>query len=359
MNAESNTPPTGDVSSHLGRQWLQSTNQDLASNAELEHEMVVVSIPDVSQGPDFPPEANQESLNRINLLVGTLTEHTPPKAQPDNLETREHSSNFIGDRDDASGDRKFESPAKQNHSFDQIKSDLAEPTEDWVDQPGIKDPQRVDDDDLPQAVARQPDVLGDFARTDHGNTAIATLTDAIIERFPLGAPAVLTFVGSEANRHIDETCARVATELAQRKLGRILLLDADDLDKSLSKASGVEGELGFTNVVNNGHDWEKAVYGRSATGLDFMAVGTGRFHASDPGPQLRKTVVELKREYQFICVAAGDAHGHSARLWNDVSDGSYLLVSVKNTHEAIAKSAVTEMRSSGARLLGCVVTDVG
>ena len=66
----------------------------------------------------------------------------------------------------------------------------------------------------------------------------------------------------------------------------------------------------------------------------------------------------MKREYQFIRVAAGDAHSSAARMWNDICDGSYLLVSMKNSNESFAKSAVAELQARGARLLGCVVTDV-
>jgi hypothetical protein len=66
----------------------------------------------------------------------------------------------------------------------------------------------------------------------------------------------------------------------------------------------------------------------------------------------------MKREYQFICISGGDARSPSARIWNDICDGSYLLVSVKNSNQTIARSAVAEMQTSGARLLGCVVTDV-
>lgn len=369
MNAESNTPPTVDVSSQLGRQWLQSTNR-VATGGGAHDGIVVVSIPDVSNGPDFPPEANEDSLKRLNNLVQALSDIDTsvvgsPKSEdpargeyPAKSDSSTQSKSFFGDVDSSNTLATTASPSVTREIVD-VKFDLAEPTTDWIDQPGNKDPYRVDGDDFADSDSSKAYIKESDVRAAIGNTAIATLTDAIIERFPLGAPAVLTFVGSEANRHIDETCARVATELASRKLGRILLLDADDIDQSLSKASGVGDELGFTNVVNNGHDWEKAVYGRSATGLDFMGVGTGRFNSSDPDSQLRKTVVELKREYQFICVSAGDAHSNSARLLNDVSDGSYLLVSVKNSHEAYAKSAVTEMRANGARLLGCVVTDVG
>ena len=65
----------------------------------------------------------------------------------------------------------------------------------------------------------------------------------------------------------------------------------------------------------------------------------------------------MKTEYQYVCVAVGDAHSKAAKLWSDVCDGSYLLVSIKNSNGTIAKSAVTELKTNGARLLGCIATD--
>jgi Mrp family chromosome partitioning ATPase len=65
----------------------------------------------------------------------------------------------------------------------------------------------------------------------------------------------------------------------------------------------------------------------------------------------------MKTKYQFICVSAGDAHLGSAKAWSQVCDGSYLLVGLNSTNETYAKSAITELQSSGSRLLGCIVTD--
>lgn len=223
-------------------------------------------------------------------------------------------------------------------------NDLAEPPTEWTDKPPTKD--------LPRKDVDKP------SKQSTTDQAIEKLANSIIERFPIGDPTVLMFVGSESNKHIDQTCARVAATLADRKIGRILLLDSDIEEHALSDASGVSGQPGITDVVNDSVPWDSAIYGRSATGLDFLASGTSAFHHRDSSNRLRQAVAEMKREYQFICISAGDARSASARIWNDICDGSYLLVSMKNSNKSIAKSAVTEMQSSGARLLGCVVTDV-
>ena len=66
----------------------------------------------------------------------------------------------------------------------------------------------------------------------------------------------------------------------------------------------------------------------------------------------------MKQDYQFVCVSAGSAHSAHAKLWYDLCEGSYLVVSLKSSNETYAKSSVKELQAGNARLLGCVVTDV-
>jgi len=73
---------------------------------------------------------------------------------------------------------------------------------------------------------------------------------------------------------------------------------------------------------------------------------------------LINSVAEMKQDYQFVCVSAGSAHSPHAKLWYDVCEGSYLVVSLKTSNETFAKSSVRELQAGDARLLGCVVTDV-
>jgi len=53
-------------------------------------------------------------------------------------------------------------------------------------------------------------------QNDDERSAIGHIADQIVEQFPLASPATILFVGSEDSMHIDETCARVAAELAAR-----------------------------------------------------------------------------------------------------------------------------------------------
>lgn len=186
--------------------------------------------------------------------------------------------------------------------------------------------------------------------------AMAGLVDSILDRFPLAAPAVLLFVGSESNSHVDDTCAKIAGSLAERNVGKILLVDSN-FNGRLSKVRNLESSSGIGEVVNDGTEWKLTTVDE-LSGMDFMPAGKGGFNRWGGAQRLRNAIAEMKQDYQFICVSAGDAHDNVAKSWSGVCDGSYLLVSLKNSNETIAESAVTELQTSGARLLGCVVTDL-
>lgn len=188
--------------------------------------------------------------------------------------------------------------------------------------------------------------------------ATQSVVDLILERSNPSAPVVLLFVGSEPNHHVDELTARVAATLCDHVESRVLLIDSDQVSRNLTAASRRQSEPGMTEVIEYNQDWRANLLRNQNANLDFIPVGNGSFGRWNQKELLRKAVCEMKTEYQVVCVAGGDAHGKAAKLWSDVCDGSYLLVSIKNSNGAVAKSAVTQLKSSGARLLGCVVTDV-
>lgn len=223
------------------------------------------------------------------------------------------------------------------------------------------------EDDVVPTGATSPDAehYADANREDgrplasdcEGQDQIESLLEKIFERFPLAAPAILLFVGTEQNPHVDETSARVASAIAQRNVGDVLLIDADVEGGRLSRVSGLEGQSGFTECINRNQQWHEKVVSQTGSSFGFMPVGNCDMDRWNAGQLLRNAAAEMKREYQFICVSAGNTHSPHAGLWFDVCDGTYLVVSMTSSNSSYARSAVEELKSRSARLLGCVVTD--
>lgn len=337
MNSEpsSNHQPP---SSQAGRKWLQNADVLASQNSgdsESQYVPIVVSVPDVGFDAGLPfGSANIASANSTSSgeIESALTEATEARLDE------------IGQAFD-----------KQ---LSMARSDLSEQPTEWTDNPEKRETGRRGTKPSGQPSQKPEQNSPSSIQDATQNEAMEPLVNAILDRFPLAEPVVLLFVGSEANAHIDETTARISKLLAERNVGRVLLIDSDIAGHHLSLASGLSGEPGISDVVNQQVDWKPLVYGGSTNGLDFFPCGGGKFSHPDGSTRLRSAVVKMKQEYQFICVSAGDAHSPWAKIWTDFCDGSYLLVSMKNSNETFAKSAVTELQSCGARLLGCVVTDV-
>ena len=169
---------------------------------------------------------------------------------------------------------------------------------------------------------------------------------------------MLLFVGTEENPHVDETCARVASAIASRNIGDVLLVDADVNGQRLTNASGLARQTGFLECINRSQNWRQKVVSRNESSFGFLPVGDCEMDRWNAKQLLINSVAEMKQDYQFVCVSAGSAHSPHAKLWYDVCEGSFLVVSLKSSNETFAKSAVKELHAGDARLLGCVVTDV-
>ncbi len=186
---------------------------------------------------------------------------------------------------------------------------------------------------------------------------VGILVEKIIDRFPLASPTVLLFVGGEPNPNVDETCAQVASALAKCRVGNVLLIDGDVEGRQLTIAGGMVHQPGLSEAINRSADWRPLVVSEGSASFSFLPVGVCPSDRWNSDELLRKMTAEMKQDYQFICVSAGDAHAKHAKLWCDVCDGSYLVVSLKNSNETLAKSAAEELMLNGARVLGCVVAD--
>lgn len=196
------------------------------------------------------------------------------------------------------------------------------------------------------------------SQSKESNDSIAKIADQMIERFPVAAASVLMIAGSQASLHADETCARVAAELASRNLGRVLLIDSDFVGRRLTKAGGMAKQGGLSEILNIAYPWQEAVLKSGSSKLDFMAAGNCPHKRWTPKSALREAVAEIRAEYQFVCVSVGDAHNSAAGLWSELADGALLVVSATQSSQAIAESAANELREIGARMIGCVVADV-
>lgn len=236
-----------------------------------------------------------------------------------------------------------------------ISSDLIEKPEDWLggSTDNEKD-QRKHEKNSSEDCERVLPVAIDNVDRD----AISRLVDEIIFRFPLESPTVLMFAGSEWNPHVNETCAQVAYQLAGRNAGKVLLVDSEFEKSELTFASGNASRPGMAEVLNNNIDIKSCIANHDEANMDFLPAGTQPiWHWRIADKNMCSIAKQLKSRYQFTCVSVGRALGEAAELWAAVSEGSYLVISMANSSQSVARAAVDQLHANGARLLGCIVSD--
>ena len=204
---------------------------------------------------------------------------------------------------------------------------------------------------------RSPEKTAALQSSKLAGGEIGILAEKILDRFPLASPTILLFVGGEPDPNVESTCKQVADALARCHVGNVLLVDGNLQHRQLSIFEGMAKQSGLSEAINRDQDWRPLVAPQGSGAFSFLPAGVcppDRWNANE---LLRRISAEMKQDFQFICVAAGDAHSKQAKLWCDVCDGSYLVVSLRNSNETFCKSAIEELTNQGARVLGCVVAD--
>jgi len=213
----------------------------------------------------------------------------------------------------------------------------------------------------PQSNLDEEATVEDPQRSASDSIAIGQLVDNLLQRSPSVASALMLIVSPQADEHVADTTFSVAKAFADRGLGKILLVDADLENRKLTHQLEQCDSDGVINLVNGEHDLvslDKIVVSSEVEDLDFLPVGTGVL--SRRKVSISKMAViskKLKAEYSYVFLSGGSASGPLCQTWCSQTDSTYMLVSLGVTEMDQAKTAVAEMRSYGARLLGCIVAE--
>ena len=190
-----------------------------------------------------------------------------------------------------------------------------------VERPSANHLNETNNDD-PPSVSQLPQSQQTSSGSQLGQEGeLAGVVDSVLKRATPGQPTLLLFVGSEANRHVDSTSAMVASILAKRRLGTVLLIDSNADSRELTFSSGQQNQPGLVEAVLEQAPWSPMIRKGAASGVDFMPLGKRDFSGTRFQPRLRQLVADLKQAYDYICVSAGSSDSVDARLWSDISDG--------------------------------------
>lgn len=204
--------------------------------------------------------------------------------------------------------------------------------------------------------ARVPDRVQPFWEDHDGQQTghrLDGVADSILEQFPIQQPRVILFAGLESETTLDEVAAEVARLLACRRVGKILLVDANVGTSALSKSAGALDSAGLMEAITGREPWQAHLQTGASSGLEFLPIG----QVSDDGLDQNHTerVLEsMRSHYQFTCIAVGNFDGGLTPRLASYSDGSFLLVDMSKANKNLAKRAVEQLNATAGRVLGCI-----
>ena len=182
------------------------------------------------------------------------------------------------------------------------------------------------------------------------------LVGSILKKFPIGNPVTLTFVGCKADGETDKVTADVAHRLADRRIGKVLLVDSNPNSQSLTSNLNLNESGGLGNVVCDEQPWQDLVETELASGLDFLPYGnvnTAKILRSRTAEFLQHT----KEFYQFVCVSVGLNQSPIGKSFCNAADGIYLLIDLNQTSHVEAKAVADKFKINNQPLIGCIALD--
>jgi Mrp family chromosome partitioning ATPase len=182
------------------------------------------------------------------------------------------------------------------------------------------------------------------------------LIDNLLERTVPGIPSMMMFTACESTARTGKVATAVAAGLADRNLGKILLIDGNLDEKDLTDSLTNLHTVGLSDVLNRQSSVAESILPTSLDNLFVLPAGIALLARQKTlNTRLASLSDELKDEFRFILIDGGNSRHTTTRTWGGFCESTYLVVTLGSTISEQATAAVAELQSSGARLLGCVV----
>lgn len=194
---------------------------------------------------------------------------------------------------------------------------------------------------------------------DAPKQAFRDLTDNVLQEFPLRPATVLLIADVDGHSSGYTVAYQLAWHLANRKVGKVLVVDSHFEGRRLTEGLNLGNEAGWADMVAGSCTLKETVCETQVPNLDVLPVGS-RLHCKRQIPgefSVQDHVQELKDEYPFVIVAVGNVFHRATTLWGRHCDATYLAIEMNSSNQTLAKSGVVRLQQFGARLMGCVVTD--
>jgi capsular exopolysaccharide synthesis family protein len=203
-------------------------------------------------------------------------------------------------------------------------------------------------------------------RKDEKSTDVAAEVRALRARIMAikdPAPPRVIMVSSSQREEGKTTIAfNLAVALSELDAGRVVVLDGDIPAPGLHipEVANLQVETGLTQILESGLDLNGNVYETAVEGLDVIpGSGVESDHDLERklNQQCKRLLDKLRTFYSYVIVDTPPARaGSYAYTFGKHCDGVVLVARLERTPREIVKRTADDLKESGARVIGCVLT---
>lgn len=171
---------------------------------------------------------------------------------------------------------------------------------------------------------------------------------------------ILLFADVDTPERVASVCVQIALEFAAAKSLRILVVDADATDQTLTRLISQTAESGWRECLQGEARLTDHTLPTERSGIGFLPAGVRNIDFStlkaNAPSGTEQLVSDFRHEYDLICVSLGTAFSSSLAWWGKTCDLSFLSLNPISTGRSLARLAVQELQQNGARLEGCIIS---
>jgi Mrp family chromosome partitioning ATPase len=147
----------------------------------------------------------------------------------------------------------------------------------------------------------------------------------------------------------------VAVLLAEQLRKRVLLVDGDTARCRLSMGLQCGQNSGLSDLLQGNETHETCCVPTATRDLAFLPAGQSRhYDVSTSGTAFENLLEQLRNQHDCVLVEVGSAGSSNASALARQADATYLVVELGVVETIAARKALNDLRTTGARVLGCI-----
>lgn len=174
-------------------------------------------------------------------------------------------------------------------------------------------------------------------------------------------PKVVTITSGSRREGKTIMAFNLAVALSETEEGRVLLLDSDLRGPGIYRLANVKPDVGLPQILQGDVDLDGNVYETRIPGVDM--ISSPKVHELNGQQGLlakrcRELLNKLRKHYSFIVVDTPPVISSTeSRIFGSEGDGAVVIARLESTPREVVKRSIDELKNSGAKVLGCVLTD--